>query len=118
MKYFHAHIYFNPKDIEQARNMAEHARLSDLFESIKLHERPIGPHPKGMIEIHFNELSYKSALPWIESYHELFSVLIHQDTGDDFKDHTDGIRWLGEKVTLDFNFFELIKSRPDLRVHQ
>lgn len=118
MKHFHAHIYFAPKDIEHARNLAKYALLIELFESVKFHERPIGPHPTGMIEMHFGDSSYTSAVEWIETHRGVFSVLIHQDTGDDFRDHSDGIRWLGKKLPLDFAFFELVQSHPELRVHQ
>lgn len=106
MKHFHAHIYFEPNRLENARTCSVNADLIGLFDFVKLHERPIGPHPTGMIEAHFTESSYASALAWLETNRGDFSVLIHQATGDDLKDHTNGIRWLGKELPLNFDFFE------------
>lgn len=94
------------------------AQLSSLFDVIELYEQPIGPHPRGMIEMHFGEPCRTKAIEWLETHHDHFSVLIHEDTGDDVKDHTYNIRWLGPVLPIDFGFFELIKIRPDLRIHQ
>lgn len=117
MKRFHVHIYFEPNNLENARFLANRAEQTSLFEFVKLQEEPIGPHPTGMIEGHFNELSYVPVLNWLETNRGPSSVLIHQDTGDDFKDHTTGARWLGKELSLDFNFFELIQARPEFRIH-
>jgi aromatic ring-cleaving dioxygenase len=117
MKHYHAHIYFKPEETTSARRLARRALVTGIAETVKLHERPVGPHPTGMLELHFNEVSYALVTKWIETHCGMYSVLIHQDTGDDVKDHTDGIRWLGQKLPLDFGFFELIQSRPDLRVN-
>ena len=118
MKHFHVHIYFNPADSQLAYAVFKNANLMNLFEFVKFHEQPIGPHPTGMIEMHFNETSYNQVVDWVEVHREIFSVLIHQDTGDDFKDHRESIRWLGTPVVLDFSFFELVQARPHLRIHQ
>ncbi len=118
MKYFHVHIYFEPDGLEVARLLTKRAQQTRLFEFVKLHEQPIGPHPTGMIEGHFGEVSYVSVLDWLETNRGSFSVLIHQETGDDFKDHTVGARWLGKEISLDFNFFELIRVHPEFRIHE
>lgn len=118
MKIFHAHVYFEEDCLEKARAWAWRASKSGLFSLVKDYERPVGPHPRAMIEAHFDESSFADSVAWIEQTHGPFSVLIHQDTGDDFKDHTDGIRWLGEELKLDFDFFRLILEHPELRIHQ
>lgn len=117
MKYFHAHIYFKAKDIDYARSLANKVRSQDNFEKVEFYEKPIGPHPLGMIEAHFREPCRKTITEWLTQNHGKFSVLIHEDTGDDVKDHTDDIVWLGEELKIDFSFFELIKTHPELRVH-
>ena len=118
MKQFHVHIYFEAKDLEQANKLIGKARTNDLFEATKLHDRPVGPHPTGMIELLFFQSVYNEVVDWVEENRGSLSVLIHQDSGDDFKDHTEDILWLGPKQPLDFSFFELVKIRTDLRVHQ
>lgn len=118
MKHFHVHVYFESHSLDRARRWASDADRTGLFELVKFHSRPVGPHPTGMIEAHFSEPSYAFILKWLESNRGEFSVLIHQDTGDDFKDHTDDIRWLGKEVPLKFDFFDLIQDRPELRIHK
>ncbi len=117
MNHYHSHIYFKSKDLEPAFIVFEQAQMSGLFQFSKFHEKAIGPHPLGMIELHFNELSYAEVLGWVQSHRGDLSALIHHDTGDDLKDHTEGILWLGANLPLDFSFFELIQTRPELRVH-
>ncbi len=117
MKHFHAHVYFEPSCLEEAQFWKANADLTGLFPFIKLHEKPVGPHPIGMIECHFIELKYAAVLAWITTFRGVFSVLIHQDTGDDLKDHTECVLWLGEKLKLNFDFFEKILKDPNLRIH-
>lgn len=117
MKYFHVHIYFEDKDIQRARDLFEAAKLLDLFETVKFHDRPIGPHPTGMFEMHFKEPCYNQIMDWVAANRGHFTAMIHQDTGDDYIDHTEHIRWLGKQVPLDFSFFELIIARPELRIN-
>lgn len=117
MNNFHVHIYFEPESLEKARFLAGRARLTNLFEFVKIHEQPLGPHPMGMVECHFCAPSYISVLDWVEGNRGSFSALIHPDTGDDFKDHTDGVQWLGRELPLDFDFFGLIQLRPEFRIH-
>ena len=33
-------------------------------------------------------------------------ILLHEDTGDDVRDHTEGARWLGNKLKLDLAWLE------------
>jgi aromatic ring-cleaving dioxygenase len=117
MKRFHAHLYFVSESLELARALTERARLLGRFEFVELYERPVGPHPLGMVELQFSEPFYTSAVEWIEANRGDFSALIHPDTGNDLKDHSEGIQWLGQELPLDFKFFELIRERPDLRIH-
>lgn len=118
MKRFHVHIYFEENCLEAARVLKATANQVGLFEFVKFHEQPVGPHSTGMIEAHFNESAYTNVLEWVEASRGAFSALIHQDTGDDYKDHTDGIRWLGKELPLKFGFFDLILGSPELRIHQ
>lgn len=118
MKHFHVHIYFDENCLLAARTLRASADQVGLFELVKFHEQPVGPHSTGMIEAHFCEPAYTDVLEWVEANRGIFSVLIHQDTGDDYKDHTDGIRWLGKELPLKFDFFELILGSPELRIHQ
>tara|TARA_B110001454_G_C12723340_1_gene436805 strand:+ start:21637 stop:21993 length:357 start_codon:yes stop_codon:yes gene_type:complete len=117
MKYFHIHIYFEVNDIGYALELWEKAKLIGLFDVVKFQEKPVGPHPTGMVEMHFKEPRYSLALEWVKIHRGHLTAMIHQDTGDDFKDHTDHIQWMGKELPLDFRFFELILLRPDLKIN-
>lgn len=118
MKHFHAHIYFEPEARKIALLWSMRAELAGLFELVNYREQPVGPHATGMIEAHFSESAHGRVLEWLRANRGSFSVLIHQDTGDDFKDHTDGIKWLGKELPLKFDFFERVQKNPELRIHK
>lgn len=118
MKSYHAHVYFHSDELEAARSFRARASSQTQFDFSGIAERPVGPHPLGMVELHFNETQLNWARTWLEQNRKAFSVLIHEDTADDIKDHTENIQWLGAPVKLDFSFFELIKTRPDLVIHK
>ncbi len=117
MNRFHAHIYIKKQNLSETQEIIRLAQIIGIFEYVELFDEPIGPHPFGMIELHFSDQVYHVALEWLKSHHGNFSVFIHQETGDDFRDHTDGVIWLGTPVEIDFSFFELIKKFPELSIH-
>lgn len=117
MKYYHAHIYFEANDLNQAYRLFETTKTMNFFTKVKFHEKPVGPHPTGMVELHFTESCYASVESWVKTNCGTLIAMIHQDTRDDLKDHTEHIHWLDKKLPLDFSFFELIKTRPDLRIN-
>lgn len=118
MKNFHAHIYFDLHQKHLAENLVTellHLNLTDL-KLWKYHERKVGPHFLPMAEIHFTEKSLKQVLNCLKLHHEGLSVLVHEDSGDDFKDHENPI-WVGPSLPIDFDFFEKVKAQPSLSVH-
>ena len=117
MEKFHSHLYFNDDNFIKAQHLADLAKRTNFFDFITISEKPIGPHPLGMVEAHFSNLNYKAAIEWLKKNRGDFSVLIHRDSGDDFSDHTEGIVWFGTKLKLNFLFFDLIKKTPSLRIH-
>jgi aromatic ring-cleaving dioxygenase len=119
LKLFHAHVYFkDPEEREAAMAFWMRALYFRSFCFSEMVSKKIGPHPLPMVEIHFVESEVIWARKWLQANRGDFSVLIHRDTGDDVKDHTENIEWLGQPYLLDFNFFELIKTNPELRVHK
>lgn len=118
MKHLHGHIYFISNDLNKAQELYRKALSKTEFTYCKMYNNPIGPHPLGMIEVHFKENHLESCRHWLETNRNSLSVLIHIDTGDDVLDHSENIEWLGSPVAIDFAFFELIKTRPDLKVHK
>ena len=120
MKY-HAHIYFDAgTEIQahafQAAHTKEASRLG-LWVS-HLVDRKVGPHPQPMFEVHISSEHLKDYVTFLEKQNPGLSVLLHEDTGDDDKDHSDGARWFGKKLELDFGFFELIQRDASKKIHK
>lgn len=119
MSHYHAHVYFTTEQLglapEFARTLAQ--SVSGLqFAGIA--RRPVGPHPLPMIEFHLTDESIEPLRQALLKLPEIKSTLIHLDTGDDYKDHSDGAQWVGEKLELDFTFFDLITRDPSRRIHK
>jgi len=69
-----------------------------------------------MLELHFEAEREAEAIAWLSKHHGSFSVLIHEDTGDDMKDH-EVVRWLGNILPIHTEFFEAVKQNPKLAIH-
>jgi len=118
MNNFHAHIYFdhNQKAIAEllVTKLVE-LNLPDL-KLWKFHDRKVGPHALPMAEVHFTADHLKIVLNCLKFYNDRLSILIHEDSGDDFKDH-ENPTWLGPSLPIDFDFFQRVKAQPSLSVH-
>jgi DOPA 4,5-dioxygenase len=74
-------------------------------------EHPVGPHPVGMFEVNlFTPEQFGAFVPWLEIWRGPLSVLVHPNTGDDERDHTQRAIWMGEKYPLDLSLFKMMKE--------
>ncbi|KAL8935665.1 MAG: hypothetical protein Q9211_004580 [Gyalolechia sp. 1 TL-2023] len=112
---FDVHIYFDPEDGEQvkyAENLRE--RIIKEFqelETYKMHYKAIGPHPIAMFEVDIaNPAQFGAFVPWLAIHHGLLSVLVHPNTDDDLRGHTQNAMWMGEKLRLNLSVLEEIKK--------
>ena len=104
---YHAHVYFGPKTVEQARALRERA-LTELPEGMpvgRFHEKPVGPHPHWSFQIAFDSAHFDAVIGWLASQRKGLDVLVHGDTDDDYTDHTAHVMWLGEPAVLDLSMF-------------
>lgn len=103
MKY-HAHIYWSNDD-QRSTAISLRQQLADLGCPLgRVWDQPIGPHPLPMYQINYDDNI-------AEKVEELLSgknltVLLHEDTGDDLRDHTEGTRWIGDALDLDIEWLE------------
>ncbi len=117
MKNYHAHIYFSLDQHPEAQLLAQ--TLLHLDSSIKIyktHENKVGPHALPMVEVHFNEVLLQNVVNCLSENNKNLSILVHEDSGDDFKDHESPI-WIGRPLPIDFDFFRKVKANPSLSVH-
>lgn len=101
---YHAHVYFTSESRPEAESLlARIAGAGFRLQYIgKLIDRPIGPHPLPMFEIDFDVAEEPAILDFLRQHRGTLSVLVHEVTGHDLRDHTEGARWLGQRLELDF----------------
>ena len=101
---YHAHVYWQ-NEAERQISLKLRPVLTKLDCGLgRIMEHPVGPHPLPSYQVNYStkeqaeveELLIESGL----------NVLLHEDTGDDMRDHTEGARWLGNKLKLDLEWLE------------
>ncbi len=102
---YHAHVYFDRDTVDTARRVTD--QLGELFDVRlgRVHERPVGPHPKWSRQVAFTADVYRPLIDWLDAHRQGLTVLVHADTGDDLADHTEHAFWLGEADTLKLDMF-------------
>ena len=118
MKNYHAHIYFELEQQAIAEELVTRLlelKLPDL-KLWKFHVKKVGPHALPMGEVHFNQSHLDEVVKCLKLNHKDLSILVHEDSGDDYKDHENPI-WVGTPLHIDFGFFDKVKAQPSLSVH-
>ncbi len=111
---YHAHVYFLPFTEAQALQIKELApRVLRFF---KHYGTKVGPHALPMLEFHFKGEDLQSVMEWLKLNRQDLSILIHADSGDDFKDHENAI-WIGESLPINYEFFHQVAKNPSISVH-
>jgi aromatic ring-cleaving dioxygenase len=118
MKRFHVHWYSNGEDPIEFHTIERILSKSGLFHSVKVRKHPIGPHPLPMVEAQFLGKNLEEVLSFLARVRRGHSILVHEDTGNDERDHTQGAHWFGPKLALDFAFFRRIQQNPELKIHK
>jgi len=104
--HYHAHVYWTN---EAQRNQALHIRelLAQLGCNLgRVMDMPIGPHPLPMYQANYSSANQTAVEAMLEKEAQDLSILLHEDTGDDVHDHTEGVRWLGTPLELDIAWLE------------
>lgn len=105
---FDIHVYYNQDSRDKAFALREkaHKEFKDrnIFVS-RMVDKKVGPHPLPMFEITFANEQLSEMIFWLLKNRDGLTVLMHQVTGDDPKDHSDGALWMGSKLELDFSAF-------------
>jgi aromatic ring-cleaving dioxygenase len=65
----------------------------------------VGPHPQSMYQIAFHSRLLTSFLPWLMLNRDGLTVLLHPETGNDYRDHTAHAAWLGAMLPLRLEAF-------------
>jgi aromatic ring-cleaving dioxygenase len=110
---YHAHVYYDP---QTTRDRAERlrARVAAEFPRAKLgrwHDELVGPHTRSMYQIAFQADLLNSFLPWLMLNRDGLSILLHPETGDDYRDHSAHAAWLGAAVPLRLDVFSAQRTQ-------
>lgn len=104
---FHAHLYYDAHEIERARAVAAAAavRFPELGVG-HFHLRPIGPHPRGSVQLTVPTDVFGEVAGWLALNRAGLTVFAHASTGDDRADHGQHVIWFGPSETLDLRLFD------------
>ena len=102
---FHAHIYYEPEEVDQARALAAAARARFPIAVGHFHLRPVGPHPRGSCQLTVPRDLFGDVAQWLTLNRGSLTIFAHAETGDDLADHTEHVIWFGESEPLDLSIF-------------
>lgn len=93
---------------------------------------PIGPHPMAMFEVNLftpgrrlpsgrsllkrkltEEAQFGAFIPWLVINRGPLSALIHPNTGEDERDHTQRATWMGQPLPLNLRIFKRMKAKQE-----
>jgi len=102
---FHAHIYYDPAEVDQARSLAAAAQARFPIAVGHFHLRPVGPHPRGSCQLTVPRDSFGDVAQWLALNRGSLTIFAHAETGNDLADHTHHVIWFGESERLDLSLF-------------
>lgn len=104
---FHAHIYFNPEEVDQARALAAAVQARLPIAVGHFHVRPVGPHPRGSVQLTVPSDVFGDVAQFLALNRGDLTIFAHAETGDDLADHTRHVIWFGPSEPLDLSIFDL-----------
>ena len=102
---FHAHIYYDPAEVEQAKRLAAAAQERFGVAVGHFHLRPVGPHPRGSCQLTVPAEQFGDVAQWLALNRDGLTIFAHAETGDDLADHTEHVVWFGPSEPLDLTIF-------------
>ena len=103
---FHAHIYYDPGELEQAKQLAAAARARFGVAVGHFHLKPVGPHPRGSCQLTVPPDLFGDFAQWLALNRGPLTIFAHANTGDDLADHTEHVIWFGPSEPLDLSIFD------------
>lgn len=101
---YHAHIYFGPETRGAVEALLRALRASPAMVAVRtigrLHDRPVGPHPRPSVQLEIPAAGAGLALSWLALNRGDLTVFVHAITDDEFWDHVHNAMWMGEMLPL------------------
>jgi len=102
---FHAHIYYNPEEVELAKQLASAAQERFPIGVGHFHLRPVGPHPRGSVQLTIPTDVLGDIAQFLALNRGSLTIFAHAETGDDLADHSKHVIWFGPSEALDLSIF-------------
>ena len=102
---FHAHIYYDPEDVDRAKQLAAAAQARFQIAVGHFHLRPVGPHPRGSVQLTVPRDAFGDVAQFLALNRGSLTIFAHAETGDDLADHSQHVIWFGPSETLDLSLF-------------
>lgn len=103
---FHAHIYYNADEVEQARMLATEVERRFDVQVGHFHLRPVGPHPRGSVQLTVSTPIFGDLATWLAVNRQDLTICAHASTGDDKRDHGQNVVWFGPSEPLNLATFD------------
>jgi aromatic ring-cleaving dioxygenase len=97
---YHAHVYYDAATRQQAEKLCKAAGDAFGVKVGRMHDNPVGPHPRGSCQLTVKNEQLAQVLPWLVLNRGNLTVFAHAQTGNALKDHTAHVIWLGPSETL------------------
>jgi len=97
---YHAHVYYDADSRAAAEALLEQVGARFEVALGRMHDRPVGPHPRGSCQIAFAPGLFATLIPWLALNRGGLTVFVHPNTGEALEDHRDRALWLGPDEEL------------------
>jgi DOPA 4,5-dioxygenase len=102
---FHAHIYYDPEEVELAKQLAAVVQSRFPVAVGHFHLGPVGPHPRGSVQLTVPTDSFGDIAQFLVLNRGRLTIFAHAETGEDLADHTRHVIWFGPSEPLDLSIF-------------
>lgn len=102
---YHFHLYYEINEMELAQSVIDELKELDNIEIGRLWDKPVGPHPIGSCQVTVLKGDFEKMSLWFLDNRKNLDVFVHAVSGDDIKDHTDYVMWIGKEHKLNLDFF-------------
>ena len=100
---YHAHVYYDPAQKADAQLLCETLRDRFSIPMGRMHDGAVGPHPRGSCQLTVTPEKFSDVIQWLIANRNGFTIFAHALSGDEIKDHTDHVIWLGPSEALDLS---------------
>ena len=103
---FHAHVYYDPDEVELAKELTRQVQARFPVAAGHFHLRPVGPHPRGSVQLTVPRDAFGEVAQFLALNRGDLTIFAHAETGEDLADHTRHVIWFGPSEKLDLSIFD------------